>query len=133
MAAVLSLYPEEVITHATDPRTGLASRCRWLPHVYEVREICDELLRPLQDAERRRRIAEETLAVREVDRGGRETLDELRARHGTNWGIVDRDPMGTKTKMAHDPMATLLRYGAEHGVDGRLIRGMPAAPRKSCG
>lgn len=88
IAAVLSLYPEEVIRDATDPRTGLASRCKWLPHVQEVREMCDELIRPLQDAERRRRVAEETVRDRHIDRGGRPTMEELRAKHGPSWGIA---------------------------------------------
>ncbi len=40
-AAVLSEYSREVVDYVTDPRTGLPSRLKWLPSVFEVREACD--------------------------------------------------------------------------------------------
>lgn len=40
-AAVFSGYPREVVEHATDPRTGIASECKWVPSIAEVTEFCN--------------------------------------------------------------------------------------------
>lgn len=41
IAATLADYSLEVVQYVTDPRTGLASKLKWLPTVAEVREECD--------------------------------------------------------------------------------------------
>jgi len=45
VAAVLGLYPGEVVARVTDPRTGLPGRSNVLPTVAEVRAACEELVR----------------------------------------------------------------------------------------
>ena len=40
IAAVLSRYSKDVVTYVTDPRTGIAGECKWLPAVAEVKEAC---------------------------------------------------------------------------------------------
>lgn len=36
----------------TDPRTGLAGRCQFLPTVFEVRQACEREMLPIREAQR---------------------------------------------------------------------------------
>jgi hypothetical protein len=40
IAATLSDFTREVVDYAVDPRTGIASKVKFLPTVAEVREFC---------------------------------------------------------------------------------------------
>jgi hypothetical protein len=40
IAATLADFSAEVVQYVTDPRTGIASKLKWLPAVAEVREEC---------------------------------------------------------------------------------------------
>lgn len=42
IAAILSEYSHEVITHVTDPTKGLASRQKYFPEPAEVKEACTD-------------------------------------------------------------------------------------------
>lgn len=42
LGAVLEGFPDEVITHVTDPRTGIQRRMKWPPTISEVIEACEE-------------------------------------------------------------------------------------------
>lgn len=61
--AVLSDYPLDVIAAVVDPRSGIPSRCKWLPTVAEIKSACEEIEGP------RRR-------AREFDEGARKQLAE---------------------------------------------------------
>lgn len=41
IAATLADFAPEVVQYATDPRTGIASKVKFLPTVAEVREFCE--------------------------------------------------------------------------------------------
>lgn len=41
IAATLAGYSREVIARATDPRTGIQRKSKWLPEVADVVEFCD--------------------------------------------------------------------------------------------
>lgn len=58
-AAVLNEYPQEIIDFITDPRTGLPSRLKWLPSVFEVREACDTHMAIAQNMAKLREMAKE--------------------------------------------------------------------------
>lgn len=56
VAAVLSRFPQHVVEYVTDPRTGLAGTCEWLPSVAEVKKALTErqaYLDRLDDYDRR--------------------------------------------------------------------------------
>lgn len=43
IAAILQDYPREIVDRATDPRTGIATRCKFgLPNPADVKEFCDD-------------------------------------------------------------------------------------------
>jgi hypothetical protein len=46
IAAILSRYPQEVMTSVTHPATGLPSKKSWLPTVKEVVDACNEAHEP---------------------------------------------------------------------------------------
>jgi hypothetical protein len=94
IAAVLSEYPADVVTVVTDPRTGVQNRVKFLPEVYEVREACEIAMEPIR-AEQRRALAarreQEVLAERRAYEAAltkpRPSYDDLKAKHGDNWGL----------------------------------------------
>jgi hypothetical protein len=88
IAAILSRYPQEVITAVTHPATGLPSKKGWLPTVKEVVDACDAANEPIVQNELRLRRIKEQLEQRErEDRGERPTAEQMEARYGKNFGI----------------------------------------------
>lgn len=65
VGAVLSDYPDDVVEYVTDPRTGLPSRCQWLPTIKEVRDACVEAHQARIDAAKRERDLKQQFADRE--------------------------------------------------------------------
>lgn len=60
VVAVLAEYPAEVVAIVTDPRRGLATRCKFLPTIAELTEALEGEMRPHRMAwqqEREKRIA----------------------------------------------------------------------------
>lgn len=66
LTALFSDYSNDVIEYATDPRTGLATRFKWMPMVAEVRDFLEECMRPRRTAEASRERAARQLAERPV-------------------------------------------------------------------
>jgi hypothetical protein len=64
VAAVLALYPGEVVARVTDPRAGLPGRSNFLPTVAEVRAACEELVRREARAQERAAREQAQLAQR---------------------------------------------------------------------
>jgi hypothetical protein len=60
IAAMLANYPSEIVMAATDPVRGIASRQNWLPTLFELRMLCDELMKPFQEAAAREAREQET-------------------------------------------------------------------------
>lgn len=92
VAAVLSTYPPDIVKHVTDPRTGLPGKSKFLPTVSEVREECERLAMAeavsIERVERIQRQLDERKADEERRASQhRPTYDELKAKHGENWGL----------------------------------------------
>lgn len=103
IALVLSDYPLEIVQRVTDPRIGLQSRSQWLPTVAEVKTACEAEMRPIREAERRRRIAQERYADRATQalpRPERPSLDELRQRYPDLLGKVAATPLDHEANLA---------------------------------
>lgn len=99
LAAVLCNHPREVAEDCANVRIGVVLDCMsrkaltagrvhdWcVRHSVELREF-------VRREDERIRIAEEAAKARqaEIDRGSRQTLDELRTRHGKDWGLKRMD------------------------------------------
>jgi hypothetical protein len=92
IAAVLNDYSDEVILGVTDPRGGLARVQKWLPVIKEVVDECERRAITLAGQSKGDQARAETLRRRREDhadtpRDQREGFDELKKRHGDNWGI----------------------------------------------
>jgi hypothetical protein len=107
LAVVLERYPEGVVNHVTDPRTGIAGESKWLPTIADVRHACETAMKPIRDEEARaaRRVeSEATLQTADNDRSKRKTFAELAAMYPDIIGTKERRPAteGEKAKILAD-------------------------------
>lgn len=86
VSAVLSDYPEHVVTRVTDPRTGLPGRQPFPPSPYEVKQACEAEMAPI----RRQMQREATIAASRAlpaPEMPKPSHDELVRKLGPTWGI----------------------------------------------
>jgi len=116
IAAVLARYSEAIVATVTDPRMGLATATDWLPTVREVVEACEKLAVQEAIANKREAVTAKTLAARseELPRAERPTIDELRAKHGPNWGINAEEREAVTA--SHQRLATRMREQLERDI-----------------
>jgi hypothetical protein len=113
IAAILSRYPQDVMTAVTHPVTGLPSKKNWLPTVKEVVDACDEANAPiLQNELRLKRIKEQLEAREREERGERPSLAQLKEKYGPNWGIGEAEAANREVKSA--PTVEQLRHHYQH-------------------
>jgi len=113
ITAILTRYPEEIITRITHPATGLPSKKSWLPTVKEVKDACEAEFEPIREENARLKRIKEQLEMRErMDRGERPTMAQLHAKYGKNFGIGEPEkPVETK---AQAPTIDQLRHHYQH-------------------
>lgn len=83
--AVMSDYSIDVVRKICDPRSGLPSKCKWLPSIAEIKEACEEEIAPMLRERARQAQLKKQFEEREteaVDRSKRLTVAELRAKYG---------------------------------------------------
>jgi hypothetical protein len=113
IAAILSRYPQEVMTSVTHPATGLPSKKSWLPTVKEVVDACNEAHEPtLQNELRLKRIKEQIEMREREERGERPSLAQLKEKYGQNWGIGEEEQAKREIKSA--PTIYQLRHHYQH-------------------
>jgi len=87
---LFTAYPPEIVQHVTDPLTGLCTQSEWLPSLKRVKDALSErhetvaARKAVQDREL------EQIAARKAElanKNNRPTLEELKAKHGPNWGL----------------------------------------------
>lgn len=90
---LFTAYDSEIVRYVVDPLTGLPGEADrvWLPSLGEVKAALDrrasELLRSVQRAKDEATNFEERRKWEEARQKPRPTLDELKAKHGKNWGL----------------------------------------------
>ena len=99
LASILVTYPRSVASQCADPIKGVSRECKFLPTIADIVSWCEketeEMRRPVERADRDEMLAAQRRARAAEDaemqdkRGRRPTMDELRAKHGPNWGIKD--------------------------------------------
>lgn len=104
VVAVLERFPVATIKAVTDPSTGLPSKLKWLPTLAEITEACEVHGAPAKREAERQSAAERFAAENALfadHREGRLSLEELKARHGQNWGIgTDQEAPQVKKERA---------------------------------
>jgi hypothetical protein len=114
VAAILARYPDQVIYSVTSPTDGLPVQLTWMPSLKEVKDACEKEMEPIYKREREAKIVAETLADREVDKSGRPTKEDLKAKYGENWGLTSLDEPVRKPQPApskEDLAAHYREYG----------------------
>lgn len=97
LAAVLADYPRCVALRCCNPLKGVARATDYLPTIATVVAFCERetaALRGIVDGDdHEKRIQAEMARRREEERprAQRETLAQLRERHGANWGLKSMD------------------------------------------
>lgn len=82
---MLSDYPQNVIHHVTDPRTGIAAKIKWLPNIAEIKTALDDLVESINAMVKRDRDLRNQFAARDEfeaeqeNRKNRPTYAELAA------------------------------------------------------
>jgi len=115
ITAVLSRYPEQVITDVTNPLNAgaLPNKKTWQPSVKEVFDACEAAVEGTDQHEARlERIKEQMESREREDRGERPTLDQLKERFGDNWGI--EEPIKRKVDVVKTPTVEQLRHHYQH-------------------
>ncbi len=97
LAEILLAYPRSIGLRCHDPLKGVARDTKFLPSPADLigwleRET-EMLRRPVEISDRFENLAQaqRERAAKEPVRERRPSLEELRAKHGPNWGIVDRE------------------------------------------
>ena len=91
---LFTAYPREAVQYVVDPITGLPGRSEWLPSLKAVKDALDAFQAEQQRAsDRKARLAAEAKQIAEREawlksKARRPTIEELRAKHGPNWGIT---------------------------------------------
>jgi len=122
VTAVLSHFPEEVITAVTHPVTGLPKKSSWLPTIKEVNDACNEAIEPIRQHEARLKRIKEQLEMRErEDRGEKPTLEQLKAKYGPNWGLTPNKTVKKSTFKAPNWDQITATYAADPDRLKRLL------------
>jgi hypothetical protein len=113
IAATLCLYPPEVVQRVTDPRTGIASRLKWIPEVAEIREACEAEMVPIRrQKEREAEEAQRQQRRRELDEE-RRRADANPAKNSVSQYLSDRKVERAKGIGAPAAAETILRVYLE--------------------
>lgn len=133
IAAVLAEYPPDIVMRVSDPRTGMASRCQFLPTLKELRNACEEAIAPRRrQLERQCQIAKQ-LARRddEKPRDHRLSYDELRQEYGPNWGlkpIEDEEIRAVQFEQIREANTRLLARELEMAGGEHCSGSIPVSP-----
>ena len=91
---LFTAYPAEAVAYVVDPITGLPGRSEWLPSLKAVKDALDAWAADQQRARERAQRADaeaKQIADREAwlaQKAHRPTYQELKAKHGPNWGVT---------------------------------------------
>lgn len=102
---MLAEYPMDVVRLVCDPRSGIPSKCNWLPTLAEIKAECEAWHAPMRRAAQREQEIVEQFAARdqeEAERPQRATLAELKAKHGETWGLNPREEVVTANRESND-------------------------------
>lgn len=120
LVQVLATYPDWVRRQAVDPVNGLAGQHDFLPSLAIVRKFCQDLV----NADERRRNIRDRYTPKPLtieDRRPRPTYDELKEKHGDNWGLspADKEPRKERWFTLNELVE---KFGA------KTVDGIPDAP-----
>jgi hypothetical protein len=123
LAATLGDYPRMVATKCCSPVHGVARETKFLPTVADIVAFCErettELRRPVDREDHDRKMREEFTRRAEdekfwaADRAARPSLDEIRAKHGPNYGLKDDARTPEQLKLSRETLERANRMALE--------------------
>lgn len=118
LGAVLEQYPNEVVIHVTDPRTGVQRGQKFPPTIAEIVEACDAKIAEINRHQRFRDWGkpDEPPAL-EAPRDTRLSLDELKAKYGKNWGLKSLDEKPSSSNYKAPTKEELSAHYREYGLE----------------
>jgi len=126
LKAVLGQYPDEVIIHISDPRTGVQRACKWPPTVAEIVCACEVQMQHLAKLKRLQNWGSRNeVPLLDAPREERPTYEDLKAKYGENWGLTPAEP---RKPAVHAPSwdQIIVRYQSDPSRIARLVRAADA-------
>lgn len=111
IAAILGHYPQFVSAQVCDPYSGIATKVEWLPKPKEVKDACEEAMRPIYREREEEIRREQRQAALAAPQPVRMTAEEMEARYGKNYGLS-----GAKTAARQSDVRSLEQICAEVGL-----------------
>jgi hypothetical protein len=121
LGLVLEDYPNDVIVYVTDPRSGMQRHLKWPPTISEIVEACNDRMADLARQERFRNWGKSETLLLDPPEQSKPTLDELKAKHGPNWGINVEDPEAKPKAQAPVWEQVIASYAAQPTRVAKLI------------
>jgi hypothetical protein len=119
---VLADYPDEIIAHITDPRTGVQRQCKWPPTIAEIVTACEVRMQHMAKLKRLDNWGRSAVPAIEAPREARPTYDELKEKYGENFGLK---PVEAPKKEKFKPPSwdqIICRYQADPTRLAKLIK-----------
>lgn len=112
VATVLAAYPAEVIEAALSPLSGIPAKFKFMPSIAELKTDLEA---------RMPRWEPPTLAalLPAPPSGPRPSVDELRAKHGENWGLHP------ETHKRKSQVLSIGQLAAKYGVPRETVEAIP--------
>jgi hypothetical protein len=124
---VLAQYPDDVIMHISDPRTGIQRACKWPPTIAEIVTACEVHMQHLAKLDRLKNWGKkEELPRLEAPSEERPTIEEMKAKYGEDWGLTPdpRPKPGFKTGQAPSWQEIVSIYHRDPARLERLMKTM---------
>ena len=117
LVQLLSGYPSLILENLLSVHSGIPAKFKFLPTISEIREECERIVGPYRYAAEFERGNHELLGAPPA--GKKPTLDELKAKHGPNWGFKT-------TAKAKNEFLSVGELSAKYGVSREAIDAIPS-------
>lgn len=119
---VLEDYPDEVVFHITDDKTGIQRACKWPPTINEIVCACEVQVQHMAKLARLQNWGKNEVPALEAPREDRPTYEELKAKYGENFGLDPTAPSSAPKFKAPSWQGIVSMYQAEPGRLQRLLK-----------
>jgi len=125
MIELLAAYPAIIIENLCSVISGIPAKYKFLPSIAELKEECERYTTPHREREweeyKRKRPPAYISPPENPTHTERPTMDELRAKHGENWGLK------TVEQKRKGKWMDLGQIAKAYGVDIKDIQALPDA------
>ena len=124
VATVLAAYPSEVVEAALSPLSGIPSKFKFMPSIAELKEDLEGLMPRWVPGQAQ--VIDAPYRVVGPEEKPRPTMEELKAKHGENWGLKS----GFDSRRSR-PALSIGELAVKYGVPREKIDDLPDAPLRT--